>query len=141
MVASILTDMLIGGININRYADLCDWWGVRVLKYNVTMNCYNEMLQWIVTIKCFNELLQKLLQWNVTMKYYNKMLQRSFFVIKCYNKILQWSFFMIKCYNKGVYAQEATTRATSDEIVAHTASHARVKIWGVHTGSVRAYDK
>ena len=48
---------------------------------------------------------------------------------------------MIKCYNKGVYAQKATTRATSDKIVARTASHARVKIWGVHTGSVRAYDK
>ena len=36
--------------------------------------------------------------------------------------------------NKGVNAQEATTRATK-------LSHARVKIWGVHTGSVRECDK
>ena len=38
---------------------------------------------------------------------------------------------------KGVNAQEATTRATSDKIVA-CRTHARVEIWGVHTGSVRA---
>ena len=37
--------------------------------------------------------------------------------------------------NKGVNAQEATTRATK------LLSHARVKIWGVHTGSVRECDK
>ena len=36
-----------------------------------------------------------------------------------------------------VYVQEATTRATRDKIVA-CRTHARVKIWGVHTGSVRA---
>ena len=83
-----------------------------MLQWIVIMKCYNELLQWNVTMNCYNELLE----WNVTMKYYNKMLQRSFFIIKCYNKILQWSFFMIKCYNKGVYAQEATTRATSDKI-------------------------
>ena len=44
---------------------------------------------------------------------------------------------MLSSYKFHVVAQGATTRATSDKIVA-CRTHTRVKIWGVHTCSVRA---